>query len=149
MLLYFVFVTFLSLLVLIYLLLSFQNAEFSMHNRTVHLLTVTWEPILINIIQQLFIMRQEHTLSILQFFKPFYPCIALFQLTLKKKASQWYQNLIFLMECLMFYQKRLKKIRKNNFVIIIIFYQLKIMAKPKFILFCLLQPINLFNWLTI
>lgn len=71
MLLYFVFVTFLSLLVLIYLLLSFQNTEFSMHNRTMHLLTVTGEPILINIIQQLFIMRQEHILLVLQFLKHF------------------------------------------------------------------------------
>lgn len=45
-------------LVLMYLLLRLQHAEFSMHNGTMHL-SVTWEPTLINIFLQLFTKQLE------------------------------------------------------------------------------------------
>lgn len=68
-------------IVLIYLLLSFGDAEFSMHNRTVHLLTVTWEPILINIIRPLFIMRQGHIMLVLEFKNKNSTCTVLLKIT--------------------------------------------------------------------
>lgn len=89
-------------------------------------------------------MRQERTLLVLEFLKIFYPCIALFQLiniSDTKKDRQHHSDVKIK------YFNEIFNILpgENYFKIIINFYPLKIMAKPKSTCFCLLQSINLFN----